>query len=127
MQRQLEDSREIALHKQRADFQQRKLDEVSGQLAELQGKLEERLNVQKAEFMAEISEEKLKRQALKEQLEQKYDNKRRQAKEMEHKLQGQISDSQKERAILEEKMSHLDQKYGDLLSKADADILSLSH
>lgn len=127
VQRELEDSREIALHKQRADFQQRKLDEVCAQLNEVQGKLEERLNAQKAEFMAEINEEKLKRQSLKEQLESKYDLKRKQFKESEHKLHAQFQDSLKSKAVLEEKLSHLDHKYGDLLAKADTDIQTLSH
>lgn len=56
MQKKLEDGREIALYKQRLEFQQKKIDDLQRQNDEMYSKYDERLHQQKTEYQQEIQE-----------------------------------------------------------------------
>ena len=62
---------------------------------------------------------------MKEALELKFDTKRRISKDLELQHLRQISDLTKERAVLEEKLTHADFKRDELKNKYESDIAQL--
>ena len=63
MQRRLEDGREIALYKQRIEFQQKKIDDLQKTCDEQYAKFEERMQAQKSEYQQDIADQQARFQA----------------------------------------------------------------
>lgn len=87
MQRSLDDSREIALYKQKSDFQEQKIADLQKLLDDSSQIIEERLNSQRQEFLAEVQDQQHRHSQTREQLDAKYENKRKQFKDQEQSLQ----------------------------------------
>lgn len=92
MQKKLDDGREIALNKQRLEFQERKIDEQQKQIDEATARFEERMAQQKIDYQLEIQESQARVSTTKEHLELKHEQKRRQFKEQEATLLRQITE-----------------------------------
>ena len=121
----LEDAREIALYKQKLEFMQKKIDELQKSSDEQYQKFEERLSSQKGDYQQEVLDYQTRFAQHRDQAEAKYEAKRRQFKEQEQALLRQLAESNKERAILEEKLSSLLSRRDENKGKNETEISSL--
>lgn len=108
MQRRLEFSRESALLKQQADFQDSKISELQANLEETVKRYEEKLKAMKQEASQQFKDTIDLLSKDKGQYEQKYDAKRKALKELESNINKKMAVLEKEKSVLVDKCASLE-------------------
>jgi chromosome segregation ATPase len=121
MEKKVEFGRELALNSQQNEFLKKKIDELKRQHEELSEKHDEKSKSQKQEFNQELTEMNEKLTLERQALEEKYEQKRKTAKESEANYQKQLSQLEKDKAILQEKLNSSEYKKGELEKKIASD------
>eukprot|EP00357_Protocruzia_adherens_P021897 CAMPEP_0115015452 /NCGR_PEP_ID=MMETSP0216-20121206/26784_1 /TAXON_ID=223996 /ORGANISM="Protocruzia adherens, Strain Boccale" /LENGTH=1622 /DNA_ID=CAMNT_0002385589 /DNA_START=185 /DNA_END=5053 /DNA_ORIENTATION=+ len=121
MKKKLDWTRETALSKQQQEFQGKKVEELQKYIEDLQKEHEQKLHLQKEEYNIELNDRIEKLKSEKEATDDKYEQKRKNLKEIEAKYSKQSASYEREKAVLEEKIKHLDSKVTEMTTKSQQD------
>ena len=109
-QRRIEFERDKALKSQQLVFQEQRINELSKQLEDTIKRYDERLRIEREELLRDNQEKCSRIQAERDQVELKYEQKRKALKDLESNLNKQTSQMERERAVLLEKYQNLEQQ-----------------
>ena len=126
MQKRNDFKREMALAQQEIEFKNRKILDLERSLHDSEEKYNEALRSLRDESGQELTATIEKLNLDKENLEQKLEQKKKSLKEMATSSAKQIGGLEKEKAVLAEKLLHLEAKYNDMEERYKIDIENLN-
>jgi len=124
-QKKIEFERDKALKSQQLQFQEQRITELSRQLEDTIKRYEERLRNEREELIRDSQDKVTRITAEKEAVEVKYDQKRKALKDIEANLARVTASMERERAVLAEKCSTLENQLKEGGKVADAEIARL--
>lgn len=126
MQKKNDFKREMALAQQEIEFKNRKINDLERSLHDSEDKYNEALKSLRDESGQELSATIQKLTLDKETLEQKLEQRKKELKEMATSSSRQIGGLEKEKAVLAEKLIHLEAKFNDTEERYKQDIENLN-
>ena len=110
MQRKLESGRDQALTQQKIEFQEKKIEDLLKALADCNKNYQEKIETQKNEFGQEIDSKILQLTNEKEKIAQRFEEKRKELKELERSNAVLSAKYEREKAVFIEKIENLERK-----------------
>ena len=117
-------TKDLALANQKNEFFQKRMNELQSNVDSNQALYEDRLNNQKEDIQNEIKDTLERVRQERDQLETRYEAKKKYMKEMEAEYMNRISDQEKQSAVMQEKLINIEAKKLELEKKLANDSTS---
>lgn len=120
-QRKIEYERDKALKTQQLQFQEQRITELTKQLEDTIRRYDERLKQEREDMQADMQEKVARITHEKEASDLKYEQKRKALKDLESQINKQSSQSDREKAVLQEKLQNLENQQKDLVKNYESE------
>ena len=122
MENKIESGKSVALSQQQNDFYSKRIEELQKQLDEFNRRTEEKLKIQRDDFLKDIDKIIQEKREEKLAMEERFETKRRELKELEAIHQRKMTDNEREKSQLTEKLTNIELELGKLEKKYNNDL-----
>ena len=114
-------SKQLALSNQKNEFYNKRISELSDQMEQQSRTFEEKLTAKRDEIAKEMKESIARIKGERDLMEQRYEAKKRQVKDLENDYQSKINSLEKNSAVLQEKLTSVEAKKYELEKRLDSE------